>query len=478
MLASVQWHQTGGGTIDLGTHTFTSYTSGLLSDWPKIGDNLQGGYIVTNSSLVEVVPPAPGVVPDLTGPNPSFETLDLHWSWQNTAKTHEDGDTMFINGSATGYLFGLISKQIQTIVIGDPDTGTAAESHLSIDYFGPTPAAPSQIPQSNAVPTYSYGATLALGMQMDQSRMETVKFSVTADLQPILTEPDEKSVIESIALQASDVVLAGALNSSSGAYFATDRGILSIEYMLLIARAHLLAKSRVIKTSWDCSFPRIINMLCRLNALLEDNRLPGGSVLGKVTHYEMNGDGDRGEFTGSVSIESAIGYGNTIDTSVGTSSYADDGYVDTNYQYFSGQLVAAGTGDIAFSAPIYPTIGLQNPLTVDQVLVRMEWHDSFVDEQVSSAVSQAVANYAAAAFNVPTFEETVSGVIPNSVKQAGQQQQQQQITINQIVHDNQPWLEIELKPITGISTSIEYDITLTPLVVPQQIDLLAESTAS
>ena len=27
-------------------------------------------------------------------------------------------------------------------------------------------------------------------------------------------------------------------------------------------------------------------------------------------------------------------------------------------KYFSGQLVAAGTGDIAFSAPIYPTIGL------------------------------------------------------------------------------------------------------------------------
>jgi hypothetical protein len=476
--ATASWHQTGDGAVDIGTTTFVSYTSGLLSDWPKVGEDLQSGYSVIASSLVEFSDPVIDLTSSQAGSDAaaaaaaaaaggdsidagtaiaqaaiaaaskageiggaasttSQTPVNVSWSYQNTAKTHSDGDTMSVQGTASGIQAGQHTNVVQTSVVGDAFSGTAASASISYDIVGrvaATPAAPVSTPNpanpdsTTTTPTtpddvppgaITYTASLMLGMLMDQQRMETVKITVTSDLQPMLTEPDEKSVVESLTFNVSDVVAAGATDESAGAYFATDRGTQSLEYMLLIARAHLLANSRAIQVSWDCSFPRVLDMSCRMNAALFDNRLPGGSVLGKVTSYGMDGDGDKGQFTGHVTISSAIGNGNAVMIDDGTGDYVEEGY-ESDYQYYTGSLTVIGTGDLSFGLPLYPVVGLQNPLSPDQVLLSIQW-----------------------------FSDSI----------------------------NDPYVQIELLPLTGISTSVEYDITTNPLVVPLQINLAATSTA-
>ena len=471
--ATVGWHQIGGGSIDIGTSSFTSNTNGLLADWPKIGDDLQGGYSVVASSLIET---SNGIVIDLSsdgsasdaaaavaasdatdptldpvaqgqavvaaaiaaaqsgnlsaGKPTSKASFNVTWNWQNTEKTHEDGDTMSVQGTAQGILAGQMANFQQSFTIGDPYTGTAAASSISYDVVGPESTSSQPVNNNPANPDAGstadigdaaivYNASLTIGMNMDQQRLETLNLTVTSNLQPILTEPDEKSITESLTFNINDVVAAGALDASAGAYFATDRGTQSIEYLILIARAHLLASSRAVQVSWDCSFPRLLGMSCRMNASLQDDRLPGGVVLGKVSSYGMDGNGDIGEFIGHVTISSAVGFGGAVATDSGTPDYVDSGY-ETGYQYHSGQFVAVNTGDITFELPAYPNVGLQNPLTPDQVLVRIQW-------------------------------------FPGDVS-------------------NDPYVQIELKPITGINTSIEYNIATSVLEAPQQIDLAAAST--
>ena len=49
-------------------------------------------------------------------------------------------------------------------------------------------------------------------------------------------------------------------------------------------------------------------------------------------------------------------------------------------------------------------------------------------------------------------------------------------SVDQAIHDTPAWLEIELAPVQGISTSVDYDATVSPLVIPMQVDLSAAST--
>lgn len=277
-------------------------------------------------------------------------------------------------------------------------------------------------------------------------------------------------------MTASDVVAEGAATPSDGSYFPTARGLQSLEYLLMVARAHLLVRSRVVKTSWECKFSRIVGMSCRKNATIEDSRLPGGTVLGKVVGYEMAGVGDSGEFLGKITINSAIGYGGALVTAVGTPDYVAIGYVQPGYQHYSGMLVAATTNDMSFAPLAYVDVGIQLPISADQILVRHEWHDA---GQAAAAQAAFTASMQASR-QLGSFVETgniegMSGPSPELIAYAAARAN---LTagINQAIRDTPAWLEIELKPVQNISTNVEYDAETSPLVIPMQIDLSAAST--
>lgn len=139
-------------------------------------------------------------------------------------------------------------------------------------------------------------------------------------------------------------------NVTARSYFPTARGIVSVEYLISRARARLRFRSRAVKIGWDCKFEDAVALSCRKNATLFDPRLPGGAGTGKVTSYSLSCSGD-GKIRGHVQIECAIGYGDSINEITGTPEYASAGYAQVGYQRYDGAMVAHGSNDTTFSMP-------------------------------------------------------------------------------------------------------------------------------
>lgn len=471
--ASVNWVQADNtGVIELGKQNFSSSSSAVGDDLPKVGEKLGPGLsakkIMNDRSLAITGR-------DLAG------NVNISWDYRNEEETHSDNDVMSASGHYTvngqwgstspDAMPGQIIDYLQTMVIGDAYTGTAAEASISIKSQATITQHQKQFP----TPT-----DMEIGVEVEQDRQETIHVRVLADVQPIMTEAseEENSIKETLSMSAEDVVKAGAASASAGVYFPTARGLQSLEYLLMVARAHLLVRSRVVKVSWDCRFARILDMSCRKNASIEDARLPGGSVLGKIVAYEMSGTGDTGEFLGNVTINSAIGYGNEMITADGTPDYVEVGYVDPGYQHYSGTLLAAVTNDMSFAPLAYVSEGIQLPISANQVLVRHEWNDAFQAEAVERAVeasAMAVRQLNNRQITVPP-PSSASGGPPSEVLQLASAQAAMIANVNQAIRDNPAWLEIELKPVQGISTEVEYNAEISPLVIPMQIDLSAAST--
>jgi hypothetical protein len=162
----------------------------------------------------------------------------------------------------------------------------------------------------------------------------------------------------------------GDLRASS--YFPTHRGIKSLQNLIHRARAKIVARSRVLKVEFGCHFEIVANSVTlRKNVQLYDRRLPGGVALGKVVAYGIKGDGDSGQILGDVTIACTAGYGNAIAPATGTPDYVAATYVGNDYQWFDGEFVVLGTGDVSYSTPSILQIddGLRFPLDYNQAVV-------------------------------------------------------------------------------------------------------------
>lgn len=199
-------------------------------------------------------------------------------------------------------------------------------------------------------------------------------------------------------------------------------------------------------------------------------------MLGKIVAYTMSGSGDDGKFIGNVSISSAIGYGGAVVTAAGTPDYCDVGYVDPGYQHYSGTLLAAVTNDMAFSPLAYEAVGIQLPISKDQILIRHEWNDAgqAAAAQAAAITSiQAVRQLGSFVEAAPTGD--ISGPSPELLQYIAARVNAS-AAVDQAIRDTPAWIEIELAPVQGISTDVEYDATVSSLVIPMQVDLAAAST--
>jgi hypothetical protein len=138
-------------------------------------------------------------------------------------------------------------------------------------------------------------------------------------------------------------------NITANNFFPTTRGIVSVEYLISRARARLRFRSRAVKIGWECRFRDAVALSCRKNATLFDPRLPGGAATGKVTSYSLSLS--NGKIIGKVEIGCAIGFGDSINEITGTPEYASAGYAQVGYQRYDGAMVAHGSNDTTFSMP-------------------------------------------------------------------------------------------------------------------------------
>jgi hypothetical protein len=235
-------------------------------------------------------------------------------------------------------------------------------------------------------------------------------------------------------------------------------------YLIALARANLLIRSRCVEITFACTFERAIALSCRKNARLTDDRLPGGQALGKIIDYKFGVDGSTGLAIGSVTIGCAIGYGGAIQEQSGEPTYAAPGYMAAGYQRYANSAMVLPAGDVSYARPIDAPNddGLTFPLSKGQATVREQIHGS----------AEAQADLIRASFPV---DVEVNSAQPQNADEQNRIAGLQSRTTTEILKDNAVWYDLELKPVADMSFETAYDIEVSVLKVPKMIDLEAGS---
>lgn len=315
--ATVSWAQAGTGAIPfpLGVdiqpgRLIQSYTGGgLAAGWPKPGDSAGGGWTY-----------GPNTQAVATG------TLDSSLVGQIAFDPLNNGLSFYVDG---GFDTSLGS-------VGSLPGG----QNVGLSYHV-------------AIPNITVSWSMSLTWTANRQKTEVLTFTLGADVQDILTLPDDG---EALALTFSSSELTTAVDPVDGSaahscaaeygiplasplarsYFNTDRGAQSIYYLVAVARANLLARARCVKIDFEIPFELAIasGITLRKNAVIIDERLPGGTAGGKIFAYSLSLA--NGQQHAKITIAATVGRNGTEEQITGTPDYCDTDYVDSPYQTFSG----------------------------------------------------------------------------------------------------------------------------------------------
>ena len=259
-------------------------------------------------------------------------------------------------------------------------------------------------------------------------------------------------------------------------YFPSDRGQMSIQHLICRARAKLRKRARMVQYSWETPFQYAIGLSCRMNASISDDRIPGGVASGKVIAYKIIAQGNTGRLYGEVTIGCTVGNAGHVALVPGTPTYVEDGYVDTGYQLYDGQVVTFGAEDIGYTPPVEQATddGLVFPLTYEQAVLFDGFHGS-QDEEIA-AVHEAIFLAQEAAYNHTSSSFTVAGGTSVSQSYSHPDYASIQNTIrNANLVGAGLWYELTLKPLTNGPFAAAYSLQMTTLKLPKTIDLAAPS---
>jgi len=199
---------------------------------------------------------------------------------------------------------------------------------------------------------------MTVAYEADREFAETLTFTLAADVQPLMTDPGDEEVIR-IDLSANvdepvdppeesgetELLMPIRLRSARR-YFQTERGRQSVDYLICLARAQLLARARAIDITCAIPFASGVGLTCRMDAAVNDNRLPGGTASGKVKGYLLKLDGDTGEASCQLTIGATVGNGGSVAAAPGTPSYVETGYVETGYQHQTSAASEVLAGEV------------------------------------------------------------------------------------------------------------------------------------
>lgn len=315
--ATVSWDQVSSFNYELNPGIFENPSAHkLLSDWPKPGATLTGGWFVVSSSVIDV----------LNSENAVTHTES--YNWETKKEKPNPGDTISVSMSTT-----FPANMWQTVgypVISDVNTvsGAVSTASHSASYAWTV--------------QFKLETELTIGYNVSRGRSEILNIQVNCDFQDLVTDTGSD--------QYDTLSLTGKVSNSVKAYyFTTNAGRISIEYLLCVARARLLARSRAIRITCDTTFNFVLNCSCRKNLQLNDDRLPGNTATGKIIYYSISGDGDSGLFIGKVKFACTIGNDTPTVGAVGTPTYVNDNYVETDYQVYNDRVIVLDAGDISYT---------------------------------------------------------------------------------------------------------------------------------
>jgi hypothetical protein len=419
--AIVNWKQSGkGSVIVIPSQVIQTFTGdGLISDWPKAEASFGGGWKVGNSHAIDVKAIS-SIDSSIYSPS--------NINFQGNAA--QPGTTIPNNwiGKNDGWLS--IKTVDWTFILTVLEEGVI-------------------------IPKWDISISLSLDYETSRDRVEHVRFKLDANVQPLITLAGEDETIL-LNLSSSDVgeplpsLELPIVDVRRGAYFPTDRGRNSVEYLIALARANLLLRSRAVKVSFNCSLDRAIELSCRKSVLLHDHRLPGGECVGKITHYGFSLDGNTGQAIGNVTIGCAVGYGGSIAALEGAPDYVEEGYFNTGeVQTYSGGSTILPGGDVSYSIPAIGVVddGLNLFAVGTQLINNITWHNLAAVQRVGLLAH--ITSNIKLEDQVKNLEDYLK-TIPTSV-------------------------DIEMKSIEGGPFEAAYDLTTSVLEIPKMIDLEYET---
>lgn len=336
---TVTWTQQGSDVVDITRQVYdqfrfagspyefpmvSSFTGdGLLGDWPAAGDSIGGGWSMDATALA------------------------LQATWQNAWLL------------SIAYVSPVLSTAQEVITPGYYQWG-GGWAGAGIMGWKPAVTRDREFVSAHETigtvfPLLPISTTFTIRWEASRARTEIVKFAITADTQPLLVDPgdDETDKIDlSSDFVGQPVDPGGALPIGSllrNSYFNTDRGNQSVEYLIMLARAKMLARARAVSLSVETPFGFASRLSCRMNATVQDPRLPGGAGTGKVTRYALSVDGDSGEAKAEIVIGCTIGRGNSVTADPGEPTYGEPDWAD-GYQTVDGATLDAGTHDILYES--------------------------------------------------------------------------------------------------------------------------------
>lgn len=377
----VSWTQVTEGIIDLTQDLWlafdatgstngpciTSYTGGgLVSTWPDAGTNIGSGWTVANSfaergdgvglpsSMLTVstgvgafegntgVKPVPDGFPGIVrAPIPNVVTVDGEGNPIPAGATIslDDNGNMTVTPPATSY------------------TSDAPQAHGAFSPVWPNYYNYDQndrgAPSTTGFPLWSIYAGLQVKYQTSRGYKETVGFNLTSSVQQIVAPRAENQITFDIASLVDQPVDPPAEEGGPAripigdvrqrSYITQERGTISVEYMLMVAKARLMASARCVKVTFEMTFDEAISLTLRKSATLNDSRLPGGTATGKIVALRFGLDGSGGRFSGAATIACTIGTGDDGGSAglAAGAAWADSGYASDGYAT-SGAVKSVG----------------------------------------------------------------------------------------------------------------------------------------
>jgi hypothetical protein len=265
-----------------------SFTSdGLLGDWPKPGDSLGGGWSMS---------PASFAIPATYAGTPTYSVryTDKSDSTSVIGSDHRDNFGNILPGfMAHEFFIGWINYDV-----------TFSVAPILVNFIVMCDAA--------------------------RKRNEEITFTMNANVQSVMTDPgdtEEEEITLTTSLIDQPVDAGGVLpigDPRRNCYFVTDRGGLSVQFLMLLAAATLLRGSRVaqvkFRTTWEFMAGRIAT---NKSVHLVNPHLPGGQCLGKIISFQLTGG--RGGNVCDVTIACSVGYSLALPTAAeGENTWADD----------------------------------------------------------------------------------------------------------------------------------------------------------
>jgi hypothetical protein len=319
------------------------------------------------------------------------------------------------------------------------------------------------------LPLHHISPSLLAGYTAGRQCTELVSFSLFADVQPILTDPEDGE-----ALRIDDVKsvnLSETIGEGTGAYvpigdprrrsyIATERGNRSLEHLIALARAHLMKRARVVEITFAPKLSRMPEITLRKDAFLVEPRV--GEALGKIIGYSLALDGSDGRIKCEVRIGCAIGRGGSAVATGGEPTYATIDYTGADYQQFTGRTVLFDTS-VGYqppnAAPNDDGIDFLSDLKVDDVID--------IGLAVENPPATQRAHILAAGGN---FGNAPAGTMSDEDRQALVKARSD--AVNNALKECETRATFKLKSMTREFSS-DYEIAVTSLKIPTGYDLEA-----